>query len=42
MMWYRYTDGMMSMGIFMFLTWLVVFADLILLGAWLWKQINKK
>ena len=26
---------------FGFITWLVVFVDLVLLGVWLWKQINK-
>lgn len=26
---------------FGFLTWLVVFVDLVLLGVWLWKQVNK-
>jgi hypothetical protein len=25
-----------------FLTWLVVFIDLILVGVWLWKQIKKE
>jgi len=25
-----------------FIIWLIVLIDLILLGVWLWKQINKK
>lgn len=25
-----------------FLTWLVVFVDLVLVGVWLWKQIKKE
>lgn len=25
-----------------FLTWLVFLIDLILVGVWLWKQINRK
>ncbi len=29
-------------GFFCLITWLVLFADLILVGMWLWKQINKK
>jgi len=36
--------GMMNSG-FGFLAslfWLVIFIDFILLGVWLWKQINKK
>jgi len=24
------------------LAWLVVFVDLVLLGVWLWRQINKE
>jgi len=24
------------------ITWLVILADLVLLGIWLWKQIEKK
>lgn len=42
-------NGMMSgpggwgvMSFFGIITCLVVLADLILLGMWLWKQINKK
>ena len=29
-------------GTFGIIGWIVVLADLILLGMWLWKQINKK
>jgi len=35
--------GMMGgPGSFGFITWIVVLVDLILVGIWLWKQINKK
>lgn len=36
--------GMMNsgFGIIMFIFWLVILIDLILLGAWLWKQVQKK
>lgn len=37
--------GMMNFGAFWFigsLMWIIVFIDLILLGVWLWKQIQKK
>ncbi len=35
--------GMMSgYGTLGFLTWLIVFIDLVLLGLWLWKQVQKK
>lgn len=34
--------GMMGgAGLFAGITWLVLLADLVLLGIWLWKQINK-
>jgi hypothetical protein len=34
--------GMMGgVGAFGVITWIVATADLILLGIWLWKQINK-
>ena len=35
--------GMMGGGYegLCFITWLVVIVDLVLLGAWLWKQIKK-
>lgn len=36
--------GMMSWGFGVLGTifWLIILVDLILLGIWLWKQINKK
>lgn len=43
--YYNYAGSMMGFGtmaFFMFLFWLVAFVDLILLGAWLWKQLQKK
>ncbi|MDO8569642.1 MAG: hypothetical protein Q7R89_02630 [bacterium] len=35
--------GMMTggAGIFMSMVWLMLVIDLILVGIWLWKQINK-
>ncbi|MDP3725600.1 MAG: hypothetical protein Q8R36_00205 [bacterium] len=34
--------GMMGgMSTIAFLTWLIVFIDLVLLAVWLWKQIDK-
>lgn len=42
MMGYGYNWGMMGGALgFGFLTWLVLFIDLILVGVWLWKQIKK-
>ena len=47
MMWYEKGAGMMSGGglgggeIFGFLIGLVVLADLVLLGIWLWQHISK-
>ena len=42
MMGYYSGWGMMGgIGTFGFITWLVVFVDFVLLGLWLWKQINK-
>lgn len=29
-------------GFFGVITWLVIVVDLVLLGIWLWKQIEKK
>ena len=29
-------------GLIMFIFWIVILIDLILLGVWLWKQIQKK
>ncbi|HEY4715364.1 MAG TPA: hypothetical protein VIH31_02565 [Candidatus Paceibacterota bacterium] len=40
MMGYGY-DGFGIMGGLGFITWLVVLFDLVLLGIWLFKQINK-
>lgn len=40
-MMYGYTSVMGGFGSLFSLLWLVVFADLILLGIWLWKQITK-
>lgn len=34
--------GFGAASIFGLISWIVVIADLILLGMWLWKQINKK
>jgi len=48
MMGYLNNRGMMdwagygAFGIVGFLFWLIIFIDLILLGMWFWKQINKK
>ncbi len=34
--------GMMGgVGLLGTITWLVIIADLVLLGVWLWKQIKK-
>lgn len=42
MMGYGAYWGMMAgASTFAFITWLVVLVDLVLLGVWLWKQINK-
>lgn len=35
-------SGFGFFGFFGFIFWLILFIDLILLGIWLWKQINKK
>ena len=34
--------GFGGFSLFSFLIFLVIFVDLVLLGAYLWKQINKK
>lgn len=36
--------GMMNsgFGVLGIILWIVVLADLILVGVWLWKQINKR
>jgi hypothetical protein len=36
---YHNMDGY---GVFALLLWLALFVNLILLGFWLWQQINKK
>lgn len=41
-MHYGYGDMMWGGGGLDVLLWIVVFVDLVLLGVWLWKQINKK
>ena len=40
-MWSNYGGNFGGGAVFAFATWLVVFIDLILLGVFLWKQINK-
>lgn len=40
-MMYGY-GSMMGFGLLGGLAWLVVLADLILVGVWLWQQISKK
>lgn len=39
---YGYGGMMGGIGGFGFLTWIIVFVDLILVGIWLWQQISKK
>lgn len=45
-MMYGWDYGQGSMigftNVWMFLIWLIVLIDLVLLGVWLWKQIQKK
>ena len=42
MMGYGYDYGMMGgVGTLGAITWLTLIIDLVLLGVWLWKQINK-
>lgn len=41
-MGYGYGGMMGGFGIFWFLFPIVLFVDFVLLGIWLWKQINKK
>ena len=41
MMGYGYGAMMGGFGTLGFITYLVILADLILIGVWLWKQINK-
>lgn len=42
MMGYSYAGMMGGAWGFGFITWIVVIADLVLVGIWLWQQINKK
>lgn len=42
MMPYAYGSMMGGAGLLGFITWLVVLTDLVLVGVWLWKQIQKK
>lgn len=44
MMGWGGSGGMMGggFGVLGIIFWLVILADLILLGVWLWKQVNKK
>jgi cytoskeletal protein RodZ len=41
MMSYGYGSMMGGAGVGL-ITWLVILADLVLLGVWLWKQIEKR
>jgi len=38
----NYGNMMGGFGVIGSLLWIVILIDLILLGIWLWKQINKK
>lgn len=40
-MMYGYGSMMGGVGAFGLLTWLVLLVDLVLVGVWLWKQINR-
>lgn len=43
MPYYYYNDHMVGgFGFLAALTWMIIVADLILVGVWLWKQIGKK
>jgi len=42
MMSYGYGSMMGGAGAIGLITWFVILADLVLLGIWLWKQIEKK
>jgi len=42
MMGWNYGSVMEGFGSLMFIFWIVLLIDLVLLGVWLWKQINKK
>ena len=39
--WGNMMGGYGGFGIIAFIFWLVLFVDAILLGIWLWKQIQK-
>lgn len=41
MMW-GYQNMMGGAGVIASIFWIVILVDLILLGLWLWKQIQKK
>jgi len=41
-MMYRYGGMLGGAGTLGFLTWLVLFIDLVLVGIWLWQHISKK
>jgi len=38
----NYENMMGGFGVIGSIFWVVILVDLILLGIWLWKQINKK
>jgi len=38
---YNYGGMMGGAGTFGAITWLIIIVDLVLVGIWLWKQINK-
>ena len=42
MMYYGNWGMMGGWGLLGAITWLVVMVDLVLVGIWLWKQVNKK
>jgi len=41
MMW-GYQNMMGGLGVIATIFWIVILVDLILLGFWLWKQLQKK
>lgn len=42
MYWYGQNPMMGGASVLGALTWLVVLADLVLVGVWLWQQVSKK
>lgn len=38
---YQFHSGMLAGGVLGVITWVVIVADLVLVGFWLWKQIKK-